>query len=290
MILITGSTGHFGKAAIDHLLEKGVNANSIAALVRDNAKAIELKAKGIQIRKGDYNDYASLKSAFKGIDKLLLVSSNDLQDRLKQQQHAVKAAREAGVKHIIYTSFARKNETDTSPIASVGKSHIETENLIKESGIPYTLLLNGLYSDVLPMFFGEQVLQTGIFLPAGNGKVTFATRNDMAEAAANILMGYGHENKIYTIGNTESYTLQDAATILQEVTGKPIAYTSPTIAEYTSALTQAGVPAAYIDIFAGFSEAIKQGEFETAGTDLEKLLSRKPATLRDYLTSVYGRK
>jgi NAD(P)H dehydrogenase (quinone) len=287
MILITGATGHFGKATIDHLLKKGVPANTIAALVRDEAKATELKAKGIQIKTGDYNNYASLQSAFAGIDKLLLVSSSDLQDRLKQQESVVKAAREAGVKHIIYTSFARKNETDTSPIASVAKSHLETEKLIKASGIPYTLLLNSLYSDVLPMFFGEQVLQTGIFLPAGQGKTTFATRNDMAEAAANILTGHGHENKIYTIGNTESYTLQDAATILQDITGKPIAYVNPTVEEYTAALTQAGVPAAYIGIFAGFSEAIKQGEFETTSTDLEKLLGRKPATLRDYLTAVY---
>jgi NAD(P)H dehydrogenase (quinone) len=287
MILITGATGHFGKATIDHLLKKGIPANTIAALVRDEAKATELKAKGIQIKTGDYNNYASLQSAFAGIDKLLLVSSSDLQDRLKQQESVVKAAREAGVKHIIYTSFARKNETDTSPIASVAKSHLETEKLIKASGIPYTLLLNSLYSDVLPMFFGEQVLQTGIFLPAGQGKTTFATRNDMAEAAANILTGHGHENKIYTIGNTESYTLQDAATILQDITGKPIAYVNPTVEEYTAALTQAGVPAAYIGIFAGFSEAIKQGEFETTSTDLEKLLGRKPATLRDYLTAVY---
>jgi NAD(P)H dehydrogenase (quinone) len=290
MILVTGATGHFGKATIDHLLKKGIPPHTIAALVRDEAKATELKVKGIQIRRGDYNNYASLQSAFTGIDKLLLVSGNDLQDRLKQQQNAVKAAREAGVKHILYTSFARRNETDTSPIASVGKSHLETENLIKASGIPYTLLLNSLYTDVLPMFFGEQVLQTGIFLPAGNGKATFATRNDMAEAAANILIGHGHENKIYTIGNTESYSLQDAARILQEITGKPIAYVNPTAAEYIRALTEAGVPEAYISIFAGFSEAIKQGEFETAGNDLEKLLGRKPATLHDYLTSVYSGK
>ena len=162
MILITGATEHFGKATIDHLLKKGIPAHTIAALVRDEAKATELKAKGIQIRLGDYNNYASLQSAFAGIEKLLLVSSSDLQDRLKQQENAVKAAREARVKHIIYTSFARKNETDSSPIASVGKAHLETERLIKASGIPYTLLLNSLYTDMLPIFFGEQVLQTGI--------------------------------------------------------------------------------------------------------------------------------
>jgi NAD(P)H dehydrogenase (quinone) len=291
MILITGATGHLGKGTIDHLLKKGVSANSIAALVRDEAKAAELKAKSIHIHKGDYNDYASLVAAFRGIDKVLLVSSNDVHNRLNQQQNAVKAAREAGVKHIIYTSFSRKTETEaTSPIAFIGKSHIETENLIKASGMSYTFLLNGLYSDALPMFFGEQVLQTGIFLPAGNGKAAYTTRNDIAEASANILTGQGHENKSYTIANTENYTLQEAATILRDVTGKTINYTSPTIAEYTSALTQAGVPTEYAGFFAAFSEAIKQGEFEVKTTDLEKILGRKPATLREYLTAVYGEK
>lgn len=290
MILLTGATGHFGKATIDHLLKKGTPARTIAALVRDEAKATELKAKGIQIRKGDYNDYASLQSAFTGIDKVLLVSGNDLHDRLKQQESAVKAAREAGVKHIIYTSFVRKNETDTSPIAMVGKSHIETEKFIKASGIPYTILLNNLYTDMLPIFFGEQVLNTGIFLPAGSGKAAYTTRNDMAEAAANILIEQGHENKTYTIANTESYTLQDAATILQDVTGKSVAYVNPTAAEYIAALTQTGVPAEYVGFFAAFSEAIKQGEFETQNTDLEKILKRKPVTLREYLTTVYNGK
>lgn len=290
MILLTGATGHFGKATIDHLLKKGTPAHTIAALVRDEAKATELKAKGIQIRKGDYNDYASLQSAFTGIDKVLLVSGNDLHDRLKQQESAVKAAREAGVKHIIYTSFVRKNETDTSPIAMVGKSHIETEKFIKASGIPYTILLNNLYTDMLPIFFGEQVLNTGIFLPAGSGKAAYTTRNDMAEAAANILIEQGHENKTYTIANTESYTLQDAATILHDVTGKSVAYVNPTAAEYIAALTQTGVPAEYVGFFAAFSEAIKQGEFETQNTDLEKILKRKPVTLREYLTTVYNGK
>jgi NAD(P)H dehydrogenase (quinone) len=288
MILITGATGQFGKATIDHLLAKGIPANNIAALVRDENKATDLKAKGVIIRKGDYNDYASLLSAFKGVDKLLLVSGTDLQNRLKQQQDAVKAAGEAGVKHIVYTSFIRKNETETSPIAFVGKAHIETDKFIIASGIPYTIMLNNIYVDMLPMFFGDKVLETGIFLPAGDGKAAYSTRNDMAEAAANILTGKGHENKQYVIANTTNYSLQDAAAMLSELTGKSIAYTKPSTALYTETLTKAGVPTEYVGMFAGFSEAISQGEFETSSTDLEKLLGRKPTTLKEYLKSVYS--
>ena len=288
MILITGATGHFGKATIDFLLKKGVSANAISALVRDEAKAGDLKAKGVNIKTGNYDDYASLLSAFKGVDKLLLISGNDVFNRLKQQENAVKAAKEAGVKHIIYTSFVRKNETETSPIAFVGKSHIETDKLIKASGIPYTIMLNGLYADVLPMFFGEKVLETGIFLPAGNGLAAYTTRHDMAEAAANILTGTGHENKEYVITSNNNYSLHEAASIISELTGKQISYNSPTAEVYSSTLSGAGVPAEYIGFFAGFSEAIRQGEFETSSSDLEKLIGRKPTGLKEYFTTVYA--
>lgn len=288
MILVTGATGHFGKATIDFLLKKGISPTNISAFVRDEAKATALKAKGVTIKIGSYDDYTSLLSAFTGVDKLLLVSGNDIPNRLKQQENVVKAAREAGVKHIVYTSFARKNETETSPIAFVGKSHINTDKVIKASGIAYTIMLNGLYADVLPMFFGEKVLETGIFLPAGDGKAAFTTREDMAEAAANILSSTGHENKDYIITNSANYSLHDAATLLSELTRKKVMYTKPSAALYSETLAKAGVPSEYIGMFAGFSEAINQGEFESSSTDLEKLLGRKATSLKEYLGTVYA--
>jgi NAD(P)H dehydrogenase (quinone) len=287
MILITGATGHFGKATIDHLLKK-VPAHTLSALVRDEAKAAELKAKGVTIKKGDYNDYQSLLTAFKGVDKLLMISGSDVFNRMPQQENVVKAAQEAGVKHIVYTSFVRKNETETSPIAFVGKSHIATDKLIKASGIPYTIMLNGIYADMLPIFFGEKVLETGIFLPAGDGKAAYATRNDMAEAAANILTGTGHENKEYIVTNDTNYSLQETADILSELTGKKVSYAKPSATLYTETLTAAGVPSQYVGMFASFGEAINQGEFESLSTDLSKLIGRKPTSLKEYLKTVYS--
>lgn len=284
MILITGSTGHLGKATIDFLLKK-IPADKIAALARDEKKAADLKAKGIDVRIGDYSDYSSLVAAFKGVDKLFFVSGNDVAVRQKQHETVVKAAKEAKVKHIIYTSFARRNESGTNPLGVVATSHIETDKLIKASGIPYTIMLNSLYADVLPMFFGDKVLETGIFLPAGDGKVPYTTRLDIAEAAANLLTTEGHENKEYIIANTENYSLQDAAGILSELYGQSVSYTSPTAEVYTDTLSKAGVPVEYIGMFASFSEAIKQGEFKTSTTDLEKLLGRKPVTLKNYFKS-----
>ncbi len=289
MILVTGATGHFGKAAIRFLLQKNIPANTIAALVRDEAKAADLKEKGIVIRKGDYDDYASLVAAFTGVDKMLLVSASDIASRSIQQANAVKAAKEAGVKYILYTSFERKNETAGSPIAFVAKAHIETEQNIKASGIAYTFFRNNLYTDFIPVFIGEKVRDTGIFWPAGDGKAAFGVREDMAEAAANVLTSEGHEGKEYIIANTENISFAEVAAVISRITGKTISYTSPSPAEYKSVLSVAGVPELYIDLFAAFAEAIKQGEFESSHTDLEKLLGRKPQSPAGFLQKVYAK-
>ena len=287
MILITGANGHFGKATIDHLLKKGVTPNTIAALVRDETKATALKEKNVSIKIGDYDNYQSLVEAFTGVDKLLLISGTDVEKRGAQQINAVKAAKEAGVKFIVYTSFERKNETASSPIAILAKSHIDTENSIKESGIPYTILRNGLYADVIPMFVGDQVLEKGIFFPAGAGKVAFVTRDEMAEAAANILTGNGHAGNEYTIANNTNYSFADVAGLLGELTGKEIQYNSPDAKVFADALVAAGVPAGGVALFGGFAEAVKQGEFYAERSDLEFLLGRKPAPLIEYLRSTY---
>ncbi len=287
MILVTGATGHYGKATIDFLLKKGISANNISALVRDESKAADLKAKGVVIRIGDYDNYASLQDAFKNVKKLLLISGNDVVNRGKQQDNVVKAAKEAGVKHILYTSFERKNETETSPIALIAKSHIDTEKNIKASGLAYTIFRNNLYLDALPMFFGEKVLETGIFFPAGESKSAFALRKDMAEATANVLIGKGHENKVYSLSNSENISIQESADVLSRITGKNIPYTSPATEVYIDTLTKAGVPMEYIKVFAGFAEAVKQGEFTVEKADLEYLLGRKPTSAQEYLTETY---
>lgn len=290
MILVTGATGNYGKATIDFLLKKGISANSISALVRDEAKAGDLKTKGVNLKIGDYDNYDTLVEAFKGVEKLLLVSGSDVVNRGKQQENAVKAAKEARVNHILYTSFERKNDTETSPIAFLAKPHIDTENLIKASGMTYTILKNNLYLDALPMFFGEQVLATGIFLPAGDTKSAFASRNDMAEATANILTSKGHGNKEYSFSNTENISIQEVAQNLSEIVGKQVNYVSPPQAVYVETLTKANVPAEYIGMFSGFAEAIKQGEFSAEKTDLENLLGRKPTTAKAFLKELYTSK
>lgn len=288
MILVTGATGALGAATIDFLLKK-TDPTQIAALVRNPEKAGQLREKGIEIRTGDYDSLASLEAAFKGIDKLYFVSGSDVAGRASQHLNVVTAAKTAGVGHIVYTSFDRKTEDGSSPIAFVADSHLKTEQWIRESGIPYTLMQHGLYTDLLPMFLGEKVLETGVvFQPSGAGKAAFTLRNDMAEAGAAVLTAEGHAGKTYSIVAEEALSYAQVAAQLAALTGKPVRHESPSAEVYVQTLTQAGVDPHFAGFFAAFGQAIEAGEFENTQSDIEKLIGRKPTSVQAFLKQVYG--
>ena len=287
-ILITGATGGLGRAVVENLL-RTVSADQVSVLVRDPAKAADLQAQGVTIKQGDYTDYASLTQAFAGIDKLFLVSGNDVLNRVPQHTNVIKAAVQAGVKHLVYTSFQRKTEDGSSAVAFVAEAHLATEQLLKESGLTYTILKNALYLDILPLFMGPQVLETGtIYLPAGNGRGSYASRADMGAAGAAALTGTGHENKTYEIAANTTYSFEDIARILSDLSGKPIRYVSPTAEEFGTQLAQAGVPAEGIQMAATFSVAIAQGEFDFPDPTLATLLGRTPESATDFLKAAYN--
>ena len=287
MILITGATGHFGTATINSLLEKGVSASDITALVRDENKGAGLKEKGIQIKIGDYHNYDSLKEALQGVDQLLLISSSDLNERLKQHQNVINAAKESGVKQIVYTSIDIESFS-ASVIPLVSQIHSDTADYLKASGIPYTLLNDTLYADLLPHFAGERVLETGIFFPAGDGKAPFVARAEMAEAAAVVLTTEGHENKEYAITADTAYSFTEIAAMITEITGKEVQYLKPEADAYIAQLVKAGVPEGDAGFFAGFGVAISKAEFDTKRSDLATLLGRKPQGLKEFLQTIYG--
>lgn len=291
MILVTGSTGHFGNATIHFLLEKGVHPGQILALVRSEQAAEDFKKKGVGVAIGDYDNYESLVQAFKGVEQVLFVSGNDITKRLSQHQNVIHAAKEAGVKHLVYTSFQRRNESETSPIWMVAESHIQTEQWLKESGMNFSILKNNLYMDFLPGFIGEKVLETGvIYVPAENGKISAVLRSEMAEAAASILATSGHEGKVYDFTNTEAVSYPEIAEAITAVSGKAIQYISPSVAEYRQTLGQHGVPAEVVGIFSGFALAQAQGELDEVGSDLENLLGRKPLSVLHFISGLYAPK
>jgi NAD(P)H dehydrogenase (quinone) len=284
-MLITGATGQLGTSTIKFLLQRTA-ANNIAAMIRDVTKSDELKPWGVDVRTADYDNPDALARAFKGVDKLMLISGSDVVRRLQQHKNVVDAATKAGISHIIYTSIFRSNERNSSIRTIVG-SHAETEDYIKKSGLNYTIMLNTLYADMLPMFFGDGVFETGIFLPAGNGKASYASRRDMAEAAACILTSEGHENKEYIIANTKNYSMDELAEILSEIAGKNVPYLNPSREAFIETLAGAGIPQEIILLTADFSEAIKNGELETTHTDLVNLTGKETLSMQDFLQKVY---
>lgn len=289
MILVTGATGNLGKATINSLLHKGISANNIAALVRDESKSVELKSKGIQVRVGDYEDFESLKSAFQGVDKLLLISSSaEIAQRFEQHKNVINAARESGVNHIIYTSFDMKDLRRSMMVGDV-QYHADTSDYLKQIASPYTLMDNTLYADMIPIISGNNIVEKGISIPAGNGKTPFLPITEMAESIAVVLTTPGHENKEYIIAAETAVSFAEIADLLSEITGTMIAYNPIAVTSYVAQLVEQGVPdddAAYLSRFAG---VIALGEFDTNKSDVKQLLGRSPISLKDFLRGIYGK-
>ena len=292
MILITGATGNFGSKAIKHLLNKGVAAKDIAALVRDGEDAKLLIDKGINVRMGDYADIDSMTKAFAGVDKMLLISSNDrgaVENRTKHHINAITAAKEANVKHIAYTSFVRKPGHEDSAIADFENSHVESEKFLKESGIHYTILQNGIYQEMILAFVSEKVAETGtILFPAAEGKASWVLREELAEAAINVLTSEGHENKTYNLTNNTSVGFEEIAKYISEALGKEVSYKSPDVERFKAIMEKAGVPDMYIGMFVMWGTAVAEGMMDVEDITLESLLGRKPASVKQFINQVYG--
>ena len=287
-ILVTGATGQLGSYLINKLLEK-VSPQEITALVRDKNKAEALRNKDVQIIVGNYDDRASLVKAFKGIDKLYFISSSEMMNRVEQHENVVNSAVEAKVAHIFYTSVQRRSEDVSSPSAIITNDHVKTDEIIKQSELTYTILKHGLYSDILPLFMGDKVIETGtVFLPAANGKAAFASRKDMAETGAILLTTNGHENKTYEISGVDSLSFQDIAGILSELSGKSIQYISPSPEQYVDQLRSYDVPEQMIQGATNLCLGIAQAEFDFPSHDLENILGRKPETVKEFLKVAYG--
>lgn len=285
MILVTGATGHLGGSIVKHLLTK-VSPGQIVALVRDKTKASSLLAAGVIIREGNYHDPQSLKAAFADVEKAVLVSSNDFNDRLGQHKNVIDAAKKTEVKHFVYTGINIKDVNQTV-LRDFVIDHYQTEDYAKEKKLPFTFMRHNLYAEMVPFYIGEKVLDSGIFYPAGNGKVPFAMRDEMGEAIANVLTEDTHINKVYNISDVVSYSFCDIADLLSEISGKKISYTDADPAAFLDNLKNAGLPEMMVEVFMGFSIAMKNGDFDVPGPDLKTLLHRTPASLRQYLKKTY---
>jgi NAD(P)H dehydrogenase (quinone) len=288
-IMITGATGQLGSQVLQLLTQK-VDPANIVALVRklDDDKAKAIASTGVEVREADYTDYNKLLTALQGIDKLYFVSAGEHSKRGTIHLNVVEAIKAAGIKHVIYTSLQHKDDTENSPVYYLVGPHIQTEKALKESGITYTILRHNVYTDFIPFLIGNQVPESGVvYFPAGNGKIGFTLRQDMAEVSAEILATAGHENQTYDISIDEVISFGDIAEMIAEITGKEIKYVSPGGNEYMEVLVKAGLSELVAEETAEFGLAISRGEYDITSGTVERFLKRKPVYVRDFLKGIY---
>jgi NAD(P)H dehydrogenase (quinone) len=266
---VTGATGQLGRLVVEKLKGKGLSAN-VVALVRTPQKAAGL---GIEAREFDYSNPDKLVGALNGIEKLILISGNELGQRATQHANVIEAAKKAGVKWVVYTSLLH---ADTSTL-SLASEHLATEKLLQASGLSYTILRNGWYTE---NYTGsvQGALAGGAFIgSAGNGKIASAARADFASAAVEVITGEGHQGKVYELAGDESFTLADLAAEISKQSGKAIPYNDLPEIEYAKVLKSFGVPEGFADAIASWDVAAAKGDLLDESRQLSKLIG-KPTT------------
>ena len=272
-IAVTGATGQLGGFVVAEL-KKRVSADNIVALVRTPEKAAEL---GVEARAFDYTKPENLVDALSGIDRLVLISGNEIGQRAIQHTNVINAAKEAGVKWIVYTSLLR---ADSSTLNLAGE-HLETEAKLKESGIEYTILRNGWYTENYTASI-EGALAGGAFIgSAGDGKISSAARADYAEAAAVVITNESHKGKVYELAGDESYTLTDLAKEISSQSGKDIPYSNLPEAEYAKILEGFGLPEAFAGAIASWDVSASKDDLFDDTHQLSKLIGRPTTSLTE---------
>ena len=280
-LLVTGASGKLGQLVLDALLRRGVAASDIIAATRDVSKLAGHAARGVEIRKADFNDPDSLSSAFAGADRVAIISTDALDGagtRIKQHANAVSAAKAAGVKHILYTSMPQPN--DTKVIFSA--DHLKTEEAVKASGLGYTILRNSWYQENMFMNLPAVFASGQWYTSAGEGRIAHVAREDVAEALAAALASGSNESATYTLTGPEARSTAEIAALASEVVGRPIAVIQVDDEQLAAGMKAAGMPDFVIPTIISFEAATRDGNLSALTDDVEMLTGRKPKPFRAF--------
>jgi len=290
-IVITGASGNYGAAAVKKLLEI-VPPEDLILITRSPAKLAHFATLGCQVRCGNFDDQASMREALRGADRMLLISTGRVGKRIPQHDNAIRAAVDAGVRHVVYTSFV--GVADDNP-ALVIRDHGATEQMLRDSGIAWTALRDSQYSDAMTEAAGPLALTTGVWRSStGEGRIAFVAREDCVASAVAVLTSDGHENRIYNITGPELLRFQDVSEIIADVAGKPVAFASVSPDEMYAMFDAMGVPREAVDDLVverfawssedmvSFEAAIRTGHFAVISDDVERLTGRKPESFRHF--------
>ncbi|HEY9857173.1 MAG TPA: SDR family oxidoreductase [Stenomitos sp.] len=274
-IAITGATGQLGQLVIDALL-RTVPAAQIIAAVRNPEKARGLAAKGVEVRVADYDRPETLESAFEGVDKLLLISASEVGKRAPQHQAVIDAARRAGVKLVAYTSLLH---ADRSPLG-LAEEHRQTEAALRASGLPFVLLRNGWYAENAAASVPAALQHNAVLGSAGEGRIAWASRADLAEATAAVLTSKEDQaGKIYELAGDHGYTLAEFAAELARQSGKPVVYRDMPEEAYKNVLVGAGLPEGFAALLADSDIGASKGGLYDDSRQISALIGRPTMTL-----------
>lgn len=276
-IVVAGATGQLGRLVVTSLLHKGVPASDVVALGRDETRLAQLADLGVTTRRVDYADAAAVREALDGAERVLLISGSEVGRRVAQHQSVIDAAKDVGVSLLAYTSIAN---ADTSGLA-LAEEHTATERAIVASGLPYTLLRNSWYLENYTGQLPTYLEHSAVLGSAGDGRVSAATRADLAEAAATALLA-DDPKPVYELGGA-AFTLTELAETVTEVTRQTVTYADVPAEELTKVLVGAGLPEEYAAILADSEIGLGRGELYVDTADLEGLLGRPATSLIDAL-------
>ena len=279
-IAVTGATGQLGRLVLEELLA-GQEPAALVAVVRDAAKAEELSARGVQVRVADYSDPAALEAALAGVDKLLLVSGSEVGSRVAQHANVVNAAKAAGVGFIAYTSVLAADTTELI----LAPEHKATEELIRASGLEFTFLRNGWYTENYVQTVATARQTGAVVAAAGDGRVASAARADYAAAAAAVLSSAGHEGRIYELSGDYAWDFKELATAITEIAGREVVYQPVTAPELVEVLTTAGLDQGTAGFLAALDADTQAGLLATVTGELSGLIGRPTTPLLQALRS-----
>ncbi|MDQ0844405.1 SDR family oxidoreductase [Streptomyces sp. V1I6] len=279
-IVVTGATGALGRLVVEELLA-AVPADRIAAVVRDKEKGTDLADRGVELRIADYDEPATLEGAFRPGDRVLLVSGSEVGRRVPQHTAVIEAAKAAGVAQLAYTGVLGGPDADFDLAAE----HRATEQLILDSGLPYTFLRNGWYTENYTAALSPVLEHGAVVGSAGDGRIASATRADYAAAAAVVLTGEGHLGRAYELSGDTAWSLAEYAAELSRQTGRTITYNEVPAETHLSILTGAGVPEPFARILVDVDAAIARGRLARTTGDLARLAGRPTTPLADTISA-----
>ncbi|TGQ69610.1 MAG: SDR family oxidoreductase [Mesorhizobium sp.] len=284
-LLVTGASGQLGRAVIRHLLDtQKVAPSRVIATTRNPENLADLAVRGVAVRTANFDDPASLEKAFEGADRVLIISTGELDlksdRRLKQHQAAVAAAKAAGVSHLLYTSMP--NPEPVSPVLFAG-DHYGTEESIKASGIGYTIFRNGWYQENLFMALPHAISAGKWYTSAGEGRIAHVARDDMAAAIAAGLASGSTQSQVYTLTGPQAYTTSEIAALVTEVTGKPLEVIQVPDAVLAEGVKAAGLPEDVAHIVVSFDANTRSGRIAMVTDSVEALSGRKSVSLKQFL-------